>query len=148
MSPKSSSIGWKPCIMKYNIWRLMKYSIDLIDDLTLNDLALISGVHMNASVLINTHMTYDKSFILTEKWFDGLFKIWAKPNYNYILEIRNLMTKFKLKISLRTKYDFFLILSRYCTRCNIFYYNSLFNLFDNNFTITLCILISYLNSTK
>jgi len=128
MSLKSSSIGWRSCLIRYSIWRLMKYSIDLIDDLMLNDIALISGVHINASVSINTHITNDKSFFLTEKWFDGLFKIWAKPNYNDILEIRNLMTKFKLKRNLRTKYNFFLILIRYCTRCNIFYYNSRFKL--------------------
>jgi hypothetical protein len=38
-----------------------------MDDLTLNDMTLILGVDMNASVSIETHVTYDKPFILTEK---------------------------------------------------------------------------------
>jgi hypothetical protein len=38
-----------------------------MDDLALNDMTLILGVDMNTSVAIETHMTYNKPFMLTEK---------------------------------------------------------------------------------
>jgi hypothetical protein len=39
----------------------------LIDDLAFNDKTLILGVNMNASVSIETQVTFDKPFILTKK---------------------------------------------------------------------------------
>jgi hypothetical protein len=38
-----------------------------LDDLTLNDITLILGVDMNIVVSIETHMTYNKPFILMKK---------------------------------------------------------------------------------
>jgi hypothetical protein len=43
-----------------------------MDDLALNDITLILGVDMNASVSIETHVTYDKSFIFYGKELEGL----------------------------------------------------------------------------
>lgn len=37
-----------------------------MDNLTLNDMTLILGVAMNTNVSIETHVTYDKLFILTD----------------------------------------------------------------------------------
>jgi hypothetical protein len=37
-----------------------------MDSLTLNDMTLILGVDMNANVSIETHVTYDKPFILMD----------------------------------------------------------------------------------
>jgi hypothetical protein len=37
-----------------------------IDSLTLNDMTLILGIKMNTNVSIETHVTYDKPFILTD----------------------------------------------------------------------------------
>jgi hypothetical protein len=66
-----------------------------MDDLTLNDVTLILCSDMNANLSIETHMKYDKLLILRKKSDRGdLFKICAKPN-DHILEIKNLMTKFK-----------------------------------------------------
>jgi hypothetical protein len=42
-----------------------------IDDLTLNDVALILGVDMDTDVSIETHMKYDKLLILRKKVTDG-----------------------------------------------------------------------------
>jgi hypothetical protein len=38
-----------------------------IDNLELNDMTFILGVDMNVCLLIETHMTYYKPFILTKK---------------------------------------------------------------------------------
>jgi hypothetical protein len=46
-----------------------------INDLALNDMTLILGIDMNARVLIETHVMYDKLFILTKKWSSDIFKI-------------------------------------------------------------------------
>jgi hypothetical protein len=37
-----------------------------INDLALNDMKLILGIDINANVSIETHMTYDKPFILMD----------------------------------------------------------------------------------
>jgi hypothetical protein len=37
-----------------------------MDNLTLNDMKLILGIDINANVSIETHMTYDKPFILID----------------------------------------------------------------------------------
>jgi hypothetical protein len=37
-----------------------------MDNLTLNDMKLILGIDINANVSIETHMTYDKPFILMD----------------------------------------------------------------------------------
>jgi hypothetical protein len=55
-----------------------------MDDLALNDVALILDANMNADVSIETHIKYDKLLVLS------LFKIYVKPN-NYIIEIKNPM---------------------------------------------------------
>jgi hypothetical protein len=39
-----------------------------LDDLALKDMTLILGVDMNASVSIETHIIYDKLFILMQEW--------------------------------------------------------------------------------
>jgi hypothetical protein len=39
----------------------------LMDDLAINDMLLILGVDMNASVSIKTYVIYNKLFILTKK---------------------------------------------------------------------------------
>jgi len=46
-----------------------------INDLALNDMTLILGIDMKARVLIETHVMYDKLFILTKKWSSDIFKI-------------------------------------------------------------------------
>jgi hypothetical protein len=38
-----------------------------VDDLALNDMALILGADMDVDVSIETHMTYDNPLILTKK---------------------------------------------------------------------------------
>jgi uncharacterized membrane protein len=38
-----------------------------MDDLMLNDMTLILGVYINVNLFIETHVTYDKPFILTKK---------------------------------------------------------------------------------
>jgi hypothetical protein len=42
-----------------------------MDDLTLNDVALILGVDMNADLSIEIHMKYDKLLILRKKLTEG-----------------------------------------------------------------------------
>jgi predicted RNA-binding protein len=56
-----------------------------MDDLTLNDMTLILSVDVNDVVLIETHVSYDKPFILIKK-------IKSK---DHIIEIWNPRTKFK-----------------------------------------------------
>jgi hypothetical protein len=67
-----------------------------MDDLALNDVALILGADINANVSIESHMKYDKLLILRKKndKLMNLFKICTKPK-KHILEIRISMTKFK-----------------------------------------------------
>jgi len=42
-----------------------------MDDLTLNDVALILGIDMNADLSIEIHMKYDKLLILRKKLTEG-----------------------------------------------------------------------------
>jgi hypothetical protein len=56
----------------------------LTDDLTLNDMTLILGVNMNASVSIETHVMYDKPFILKKKMIERPIYLKSEQNLRAI----------------------------------------------------------------
>jgi hypothetical protein len=62
-----------------------------MDDLELNDVALILSTNIDTDVSVETHEIWQTD---KKKWQMSLFKIYAKPN-DHILIIKNPMTRFK-----------------------------------------------------
>jgi hypothetical protein len=53
-------------VFVFGVWDFLFFIF--LDDFALKDMTLILGVDMNASVSIETHITYDKLFILMQEW--------------------------------------------------------------------------------
>jgi hypothetical protein len=57
----------KKMIFVFGVGSFVFFFFFFMDELALNDMTLILGVDMNASMSIETHVIYDKPFILTKK---------------------------------------------------------------------------------